>query len=130
MSYEGVFEETFIAKGSTFCDPYTTRDAAAIIPGRAWTYGDYDHIFTFDEHPTTYTFGGVLLKIIQNTTFRNPATIKGSPYNCNLFGDGTVQHFGVTFPEHAPASVFIQCTPIVPSEESQLQNEDRVGKIK
>jgi len=54
----------------------------------------------------------LLQKIIQNSTVQNPATINGLPYNCVIYGDETVQHFGVDFPAFLPARIYVECNQI------------------
>jgi hypothetical protein len=42
---------------------------------------------------------------------QNPATINGKSYNCTIFGDGTVQHFGTDFSTD-PAEIYLRCLSI------------------
>jgi hypothetical protein len=43
--------------------------------------------------------GGVLYVIIQTSRVKNPVKLNNLPYNCVIYGDGELQHFGIDFPD-------------------------------
>ena len=112
------------AGGSTRCRQWVVRDATAIMPAKEWGFvspEDHDDI-GFQEETSYHHIFGVLHMIIQKSTVVNPAKIRGKLYNCVIFGDGKVQHFGVHFEDKPPATIYLKCDSLGLSEEPQLQN--------
>lgn len=68
-----------------------------------WYYLFHNTSIIFDQTTKYIRVAGILLEIIQNSTIRNPTLFSEVPYNCTLYGDGSVQHFGNQFPEFDPA---------------------------
>jgi hypothetical protein len=98
-------------EGATICSPYQVRPENIIVPGPFCIYinstkGDY---IDFEHETTKDIYRGVLLKIIQKTTVKNPVKLNKLSYNCVIFGDGTVQHFGTIFPDQTPAKIYLKC---------------------
>lgn len=53
-------------------------------------------------------------RIIVNTTIKNPCYVDDVAHICNIIGDGTVHHFGQTYPGKTPSHILINCTIIPP----------------
>lgn len=73
----------------------------------------------FDDHTRNVTAFGILQKMVQKTTVQSnyPVKVRSKKVkNCTIIGDGTVQHFGVNFEDHPPATVKVIC-------QSMDQNE-------
>ena len=49
------------------------------------------------------------IEVVQKTTVENPISIDGKKYDCTIYGDGTVQHFGIEFPKFLPATIYMEC---------------------
>ena len=43
----------------------------------------------FEQETTQRYVGGVLDRIVQKVTVKNPAMLNGTSYTCTIFGDGT-----------------------------------------
>ena len=68
---------------------------------------------------------GYIVGILANLTVRTPFDYFGTDYDCNVLGDGQVQHFGNISPESENFStVHVYCTLIRAKEEEDLIQQE------
>jgi hypothetical protein len=116
--------KTVVGYGFTLCDNWIRTDALRIMPASCWIASSEDskeYFLSFsDETKRTY-MGGVLFLITQKSTVNNPVTLNGLPYNCVIYGDGQVQHFGIDFPKYEPAQIYLKCDQITADSSQNLK---------
>lgn len=78
-------------------------------------YSDEDSAIYFSQKTRVISVFGSLQMIIQRSTVVN-ATLHNVPYNCNIIGDETIQHFGIDVPGHIPCTHYIKCDRITMKE--------------
>ena len=61
------------------------------------------------------SISGVLKQIVQRITVVD-ATINNVPYDCQIIGDGEIQHFGIDIPNMPPCTFYVKCDRI-PSDQ-------------
>lgn len=82
-------------------------------PSPSKIFGDADDgfdIVSSQERKDVY-ISGVLQQIIVRATVES-ATIRNVPYNCQIIGDGEVQHFGIDIPNSPPCTIYVKCNRI------------------
>ena len=95
-------------RGGTSCSQWTLRCADATSPSSLMYLLQDDERMDFHQDTTKKYILGVLHQVIQKVTVVNPASINGVSYNCIIFGDGTLQHFGIDTGKD-PAEIYLRC---------------------
>lgn len=99
--------------GSTYCYEWLFRYQDKISPGKLWDYISKDGTskLLFDETTEKSYLYGLLISIVQTSTVRTPALIKGDWKDCTIVGDEKIQHFGAPGYEHSsPPQHYVRCT--------------------
>lgn len=113
--------------GGTWCNPnpiIPTRYASCIITSdKAYLIeGEGRDIVTdlrLNQAATKkYTFG-LLSQLIIKATPANPSKINNKNYDCTIFGDGTIQHFG-TYLATDPAEIYMRCVSDKSKEQKAI----------
>lgn len=100
--------------GGTWCNLnpfFPTRYASCIITSeRAYLLEDDTDLRLNQVATKKYTFG-LLSQLIIKTTPSNFSKINNKEYNCTIFGDGIIQHYG-NYLDSDPAEIYMRCLSV------------------
>jgi hypothetical protein len=97
------------------CDTWMATNYLRIVPAKNWlaSSGPGREIYIpFIDETKKYYRGGLLVVIIQTSRVDNPVKLNNLPYNCVIYGDGEIQHFGIDIPDYPPAQIYLRCDKI------------------
>jgi hypothetical protein len=112
LNLEGYPLLKFHQWGFTFCKdtPYYDRDRIIADGGFYYTNFELGDEVLFFNKLTKNHIRGVLINMVVNTTLiDDECRLRGRKCSCKILGDGKQQHFGTIFPNHPPASIYLQC---------------------
>ena len=107
------------AWSSTGCIPDILVPEKAIRPSTFIHYISMtdDYKIYLDDAPRYESYQGLLFRIVERTTI-NWIRLNGkTDYNCVIIGDGKVQHWGIDFEDHDPATIVIECVEPGPGDK-------------
>lgn len=63
----------------------------------------------FEQEPIWTFIYGKVFSIAARITKVNSCKLSGKECSCKIMGDGVQHHYGIDFPDHPPATLFISC---------------------
>jgi hypothetical protein len=97
--------------GSTYCYEWLFRYQDKISPGKLWDYITKDGTskLLFDETTEKSYLYGLLISMVQTSTVRTPALIKGDWKDYTIVCDEKTLHYGAPGYEHPPPQHYVRC---------------------